>query len=112
LGVVLVLAGIVWGAFKQSSKGIWFAGIGTVAVVFSLLLISGLNGTCYYPASGEYLQHSIHIENSSSSRYTLMVMSYVSLMIPFVLAYIWYAWREMTKKKMDSKELEGDTHKY
>jgi cytochrome d ubiquinol oxidase subunit II len=112
VGVVLVLVGIIWGAFKQSSKGIWFAGVGTVATVFALLLISGLNHTCYYPAYGEYLQSSIHIENSSSSRYTLVVMSYVSLMIPFVLAYIWYAWHEMNKKKIDHKELEDEVLKY
>jgi len=112
LGVVSVLAGIVWGAFFQSSKGIWFAGVGTVAVVFALLLTAGFNGTCYYPAYGEHLQNSLHIENSSSSRYTLVVMSYVSLLIPFVLAYIWYAWRQMNKKPMDIKELEADTHRY
>jgi len=112
LGVVLVLAGIIWGAFKQSSKGIWFAGIGTIAVVFSLLLIAGFNNTCYYPAHGDYLQSSLHIENSSSSRYTLVVMSYVSLLIPFVLAYIWYAWREMNKKKINIEELEKDEHRY
>ena len=112
VGVVLVLAGIAFGAFKQSSKGIWFAGIGTVAVVFSLLIISGFNNTCYYPSYGEYLQHSIHIENSSSSRYTLVAMSYVSLLIPFVLAYIWYVWQAMNKKKTDHNELEQETIKY
>ena len=112
IGVVLVLAGIIWGAFKQSSKGIWFAGLGTVATVFSLLLLAGLNHTCYYPSYGEYLQSSIHIENSSSSRYTLVAMSYVSLLIPFVLAYIWYAWRTMNKKKIDHKELEDESIKY
>jgi len=112
VGVVLVLAGILLGAFKQSSKGIWFAGMGTVATVFSLFLVSGLNNTCYYPVFGEYMQSSIHIENSSSSRYTLIAMSYVSLLIPFVLAYIWYAWSAMNKKKIDHKELEEEVHKY
>ena len=112
LGIVLVLAGIILGAFKQSSMGIWFAGIGTVATVLALLLTSGLNYTCYYPAYGEYLQSSLHIENSSSSRYTLVAMSYVSLLIPFVLAYIWYAWYAMNKKKIDYKELEEEVHKY
>ena len=112
LGVVLVLGGIILGAFKQSSKGIWFSGIGTVATVFALLLVAGFNNTCYYPAYGDYLQSSLHIENSSSSRYTLVVMSYVSLLIPFVLAYIWYAWREMNKKKIDFEELKEETHKY
>ena len=113
IGVVLVLGGIALGAFKQSSKGIWFAGIGTISVVFSLLIIAGFNNTCYYPAYGEYLQHSLHIENSSSSPYTLVAMSYVSLLIPFVLAYIWYVWRVMNKKKISHKELEQqDTIKY
>jgi cytochrome d ubiquinol oxidase subunit II len=112
VGVVLVLAGILWGAFKQSSKGIWFAGIGTVVTVFALLLISGLNQTCFYPVHGEFMQSSLHIENSSSSRYTLVVMSYVSLMIPFVLAYIAYVWNAMNKKKIDFEELEKDVHKY
>jgi cytochrome d ubiquinol oxidase subunit II len=112
VGVVLVLAGIIWGAFKQSSKGIWFAGIGTVLTVFSLLLVSGFNQTCFYPVHGEFMQSSLHIENSSSSRYTLVVMSYVSLMIPFVLAYIAYVWNAMNKKKIDFEELEKDVHKY
>ena len=112
VGVILVLAGIFLGGFRQSSKGIWLAGIGTVATVFSLLIISGFNHTCYYPAYGDYLQSSIHIENSSSSRYTLVAMSYVSLLIPFVLAYIWYTWRAMNKRKINYNELEGETHKY
>jgi cytochrome d ubiquinol oxidase subunit II len=112
VGVVLVLAGIFVGAFKQSAKGIWLAGIGTVLTVFALLLTAGFNNTCYYPATGDYLQSSIHIENSSSSRYTLVVMSYVSLLIPFVLGYIWYVWRAMTRKKTDYADLEKDEMKY
>ena len=111
-GVVAVLAGIALGAFKESTKGIWFAGIGTIATVFALLLTAGLNNTCFYPAYGEFLQSSLHIQNSSSSFYTLVVMSYVSLMAPFVLAYIWYAWREMNKTKMDTASLEEDEDKY
>ncbi|MDR0364688.1 MAG: cytochrome d ubiquinol oxidase subunit II [Bacteroidales bacterium] len=106
IGVVLVLAGIFLGGFKASSKGIWFAGIGTILTVFALLLTAGFNNTCYYPAYGEYLQSSINIENSSSSRYTLVVMSYVSLMIPFVFAYIWYAWRQMNKRKINASDVE------
>jgi cytochrome d ubiquinol oxidase subunit II len=112
LGVVLVLGGIALGAFKQSSKGIWFAGIGTVVTVFALFILAGFNHTCFYPAYGDYLQSSLHIENSSSSRYTLVAMSYVSLLIPFVLAYIWYAWYAMNKKKIDYPELEKETHRY
>jgi cytochrome d ubiquinol oxidase subunit II len=113
VGVVLVLLGIAMGAFLRSTKGIWFAGIGTIVTVFALLLTAGFNNTCFYPAYGEYLQSSLHIQNTSSSYYTLLVMSYVSLLSPLVIAYIWYAWREMNKKKIDDKELEADdTPKY
>jgi cytochrome d ubiquinol oxidase subunit II len=112
IGVVLVLYGIFAGGFQQSRKGIWFAGLGTVLTVFALFLTAGFNNTCYYPAYGDYLQSSLNIENSSSSRYTLVAMSYVSLLIPFVLAYIWYAWRAMNKKRIDKTELEQETHKY
>jgi len=108
IGVVLVLAGIFMGGFKKSCKGIWFAGLGTVLTVFALFLTAGFNHTCYYPAYGEYLQSSLNIENSSSSPYTLVAMSYVSLLIPFVLAYIWYVWRAMNKKKIDATELEEE----
>ena len=108
IGVVLVLAGIFMGGFKKSCKGIWFAGLGTVLTVFALFLTAGFNHTCYYPAYGEYLQSSLNIENSSSSPYTLVAMSYVSLFIPLVLAYIWYVWRAMNKKKIDATELEEE----
>ena len=111
-GVVLVLAGIFIGAFKRSCKGIWFSGLGTVMTVFALFLTAGFNNTCYYPAYGEFLQHSLNIENSSSSHYTLIAMSYVSLFIPFVLAYIWYVWRAMNKKKTDKTGLEKEPIKY
>ena len=106
IGVLLVLAGIFLGGLKKSSKGIWLAGTGTVLTVLSLLLIAGYNNTCYYPSYGNYLQSSLNIENSSSSRYTLIVMSYVSLMVPFVLAYIAYAWRAMDGKKTDVRDLD------
>jgi cytochrome d ubiquinol oxidase subunit II len=106
-GVLSVLAGIFFGAFKQSSKGIWFGGIGTIATVFALFLIAGLNGTSFYPACGDYLQSSLTIENSSSSFYTLLVMCYVSLFAPLVIAYIWYAWKQMNRKKIDEVEESG-----
>ena len=108
VGVLLVLTGIALGAFKRSTKGIWFAGTGTIATVFALFLISGLNNTAFYPAIGDYLQSSLTIENSSSSRYTLLVMSYVSLFIPFVMAYIWYAWKQMNQKKTDEVPVDED----
>ncbi|MBN1651396.1 MAG: cytochrome d ubiquinol oxidase subunit II [Bacteroidales bacterium] len=114
LGVLLVLIGIIRAYFfteKCGSKGIWLSGTGTVLTVFALFLIAGYNNTAYYP-SFTNLQSSITIFNSSSSRYTLVAMSYVSLMVPFVLAYIVIAWRSINNKKIDSKEMQEDTHIY
>lgn len=114
LGVVLVLLGIIRAYFftkKCASKGIWLSGIGTVLTVFGLFLIAGFNNTAYYP-SFTNLQSSITIFNSSSSKYTLVAMSYVSLMVPFVLAYIAIAWRSINNKKIDTKEMQEDTHIY
>ena len=114
LGVVLVLWGIIrplWKFEKCASKGIWFAGIGTILTVFSLFLLAGFNNTAYYPSTYD-LQSSLTIMNSSSSHYTLTAMSYVSLLVPFVLAYIWYAWWSMNRKKIDVAEMESDEHAY
>lgn len=113
-GVVLVLWGIIlplWKFEKSASKGIWFAGIGTILTVFSLFLLSGFNNTAYYPSTYD-LQSSLTIRNSSSSHYTLTAMSYVSLLVPFVLAYIWYTWWSMNRKKIDAEEMEQDDHAY
>ncbi|NQV03616.1 MAG: cytochrome d ubiquinol oxidase subunit II [Bacteroidia bacterium] len=114
LGVLLVLFGIFrpLSNFKTcSSKGIWFAGSGTVLTVFALFLLAGFNNTAYYPSTYD-LQSSLTIMNSSSSRYTLTAMSYVSLLIPFVLAYIVYAWWSLNRKKITEEEMEGDGHAY
>jgi len=111
LGAVLLLIGIALGAFKSSSKGIWFGGIGIILFVISLFLILGYNHTAYYKSLVD-LQSSLTIENSSGSRYTLVTMSYVSLMVPFVLAYIIAVWRAMNSKKMTIKEVESDPHHY
>lgn len=114
LGVVMVLMGILRAYFvpkKCSSKGIWISGIGTVLTVFGLLLIAGYNNTAYYPSYSD-LQSSITIFNSSSSKYTLVAMSYVSLMVPFVLAYIVYAWRAVNNKKIDAAEMNEESHTY
>ena len=98
VGVVLFLFGAVKPIFKQSYlRGIWPAGIGAVLVVLSLLLCAGLNDTVYYPSTAD-LNSSLTIANSCSSEFTLSVMSVVSLIIPFVLAYIAYVWRKMDKK--------------
>lgn len=111
LGVVLVLFGIFKGAFKGSTKAFWITGGGTVLAVLGLFLIAGFNNTAYYPSVHD-LQSSLTIENSSSSRFTLVVMSYVSLAVPFVIAYIWYAWKSLTKKKIDEDDIDNDTMAY
>ena len=110
LGVVLLLTGIISG-LKESAKGIWFSGFGTVLVVISLFLILGYNYTAYYPSLAD-MQSSLTIENSSGSRYTLIAMSYVSLMVPFVLGYIIWAWRVMNSKKITIDDIKNDPHHY
>lgn len=113
-GVALVLLGIFRVALcfeKCHDKGIWAAGIGTVLTVFSLFLVAGFNNTAFYPSVYD-LQSSLTIRNSSSSHYTLTVMSYVSLFVPVVLAYIFYTWRAINRKKTNVEELEQEGHKY
>ncbi len=110
-GVGLVLSGIFITWVKKSTKGIWFSGPGTILTVLSLLLLAGLNNTCFYPSSS-HLQSSLTIENSSSSQFTLTVMSYVSLCIPFVLLYIILAWKAINNKKINQEELSETDHKY
>lgn len=112
VGVVLVLFGIAKPFIsKTSTKGIWFAGIGTVLTVLALLLCAGWNNTAYYPSLAD-LQSSLTISNSCSSPFTLKVMTYVSFFIPFVLAYIFYAWRLIDIHKITKKEMENDGHAY
>lgn len=107
-GVLAVLWGIISSVIKDNTQGIWWTGGGTILAVFSLLLVAGYNNTCYYPSNYD-LQSSLNIVNSSSSRYTLITMSYVSLAVPFVAAYIWYAWKEINKKKITESEITGGT---
>ena len=114
LGVAMVLVGIIRPITcfeKCSTKGIWLTGIGTVFTVLALFLLAGFNNTAYYPSTFD-LQSSLTIQNSSSSLYTLTVMSYVSLLVPFVIAYIWIAWRSIDNKKIDMEELNNETHVY
>lgn len=112
IGVVGVLTGIGTSLLaKKYTKGIWFAGAGTILTVFSLFLVAGLNHTAFYPSSFD-LQSSLTIENASSSKFTLTAMSYVSLMVPFVIAYISYAWWAMNRKKIDREELKTEDHLY
>jgi cytochrome d ubiquinol oxidase subunit II len=112
IGVVGVLFGIIKTLFSANwNKGIWFAGTGTVLTVLALLLCAGWNNTAYYPSLAD-LQSSLTIENSCSSFFTLKTMSYVSLLIPFVLAYIFYAWRALDLRKINSKEMQENNHTY
>ncbi|WP_068857000.1 cytochrome d ubiquinol oxidase subunit II [Leyella lascolaii] len=107
-GVALVLYAIAKSVLdKTYIKGIWPAGIGVVLTVLALLLCAGWNGTAYYPSNAD-LQSSLTIANSSSSEFTLSVMAVVSLLVPFVLAYIAYVWRAMDRKKIDKAELGTD----
>ncbi|QUB90385.1 cytochrome d ubiquinol oxidase subunit II [Prevotella denticola] len=111
-GVVLLLFGIVRTVLKPDYvRGIWPAGIGVVLVVFVLFLIAGWNNTAYYPSTAD-LQSSLTIQNSSSSEFTLKAMFYVSFLVPFVLAYIVYAWRAIDGKAIDRKEIAEDDHAY
>ena len=112
VGVVLLLFGIIKTVLKpEYVRGIWPAGIGVVLVVLVLFLIAGWNNTAYYPSTAE-LQSSLTLKNSSSSEFTLKAMFYVSFLVPFVLAYIVYAWRAIDKKAIDRKEIAEDDHAY
>lgn len=111
LGVVGVLLGIGRGIWAACENGIWSAGIGTVLVVFSLFMLAGMNNTAFYPSAHD-LQSSLTIRNASSSHYTLVAMSWVSLFVPFVLAYIVYAWRALNKKKATEQEMNEEPHVY
>ena len=110
VGVVLVLYGIIKELVSgQSSNGqsIWPVGIGVVLTVLALLLCAGWNNTAYYPSTAD-LQSSLTIANSCSSEFTLTTMTYVSFLIPFVLAYIVVAWRKIDSKKLDKEEIVTD----
>ncbi len=112
VGVVAVLWGIIRTLWKRAfDKGIWFAGAGTVLTVLALLLVAGYNNTAYYPSTHD-LQSSLTLANSCSSQFTLKVMAYVSILVPFVLAYIFYAWRSIDNRKIDAKEMEEGGHAY
>lgn len=109
-GVVAVLFGIGVGAFTNARSGIWYSGIGTAVVVICLFAIAGYNSTCYLP-SNSFPDSSLTIANSSSSLYTLKVMSWVSLFIPVVLLYIIYVWRKMNFGGLKPEDI-NDNHSY
>jgi cytochrome d ubiquinol oxidase subunit II len=114
-GIGLVTLGIFRAYFRFEGcrrKAIWGTSIGTIAAVFGLFCLAGLNNTAFYPSVYD-MQSSLTIRNASSSHYTLSAMSYVSLLIPFVLAYIWYAWRSINKKQISKEEMhQEDSHIY
>jgi cytochrome d ubiquinol oxidase subunit II len=110
-GTLLVIFGLIKSIISKYTKGIWFTGTGTFLVVFSLFIIAGFNNTSYYPSTFD-LQSSLTIENSSSSKYTLIVMSYVSLLVPFVFAYIYYAWKAINRKRINVGEIKEESHTY
>ena len=112
IGVLAVLWGIIRTLWKPAfDKGIWFAGAGTVLTVLALLLVAGYNNTAYYPSTAD-LQSSLTLANSCSSQFTLRVMFYVSFLVPFVLAYIFYAWRSIDIHKISEKEMKDGGHAY
>lgn len=113
IGVVAVLFGM-FKTIMRSKIGFVFTGAGAFLAVVTLFLIAGYNNTCYYPSIAD-LQSSLHIENSSSSEFTLTTMSYVSILIPFVLAYIVFVWRAINRKKITAEEVNdrnSDQHIY
>lgn len=112
IGVVAVLFGIIRTLLSRSwTKGIWYAGAGTILTVFGLFILAGFNHTAFYPSTAD-INSSLTIQKASSSKYTLETMSYVSIIIPFVIAYIWYAWRALTRKSINADELKGEDHSY
>lgn len=111
LGVIAVVWGVVIGVVKAGSKGIWFSGAGTILVVFSLFIIAGYNNTNFYPSNYD-LQSSLNIQNSSSSKFTLTTMSYVSLLFPVILYYSYLAMKPINQKKITDSEISGDTESH
>ena len=111
LGVIFILYSFYITVFKNSDKGIWFAGLGTIMAITTILCLLGFNQTAIYPSLVD-LNSSLTIVNSSGSLYTLTVMSYVSIGIPFVLTYIIFVWRSMDKDKITEDEITSDSHHY
>lgn len=110
-GVVLVLISLWLALFKSSDKAIWYAGFGTVPVVMALFFMAGYGGTAFYPSTAD-LQSSLTLAKASSSLFTLKTMMYVSFFIPFVVAYIWYAWRSINRRRITTEEMAGGDHMY
>lgn len=110
-GVVLVLVSLFLGIIRRSRKAIWFAGAGTVPVVMALFFLAGYGETAFYPSSTD-MQSSLTLATASSSLFTLKTMMYASFAIPFVVAYIWYAWRSITRSPINAEEMRNEEHLY
>jgi len=110
-GVVLVLVSLWLGIFRGSRRAIWYAGFGTVPVVIALFLMAGYGETAFYPSSAD-LNSSLTLAKASSSHFTLKTMMYVSFIIPFVVAYIWYAWSSINRSRITTEEMAGEGHAY
>lgn len=110
-GLVLVVAGVVLNRFTASRRGIWPAGLGTVLTCLAIFFVAGYNNTPFYPSKAD-LDSSLTIYNASSSHYTLTMMSYVALLVPFVLAYIAWVWRQMDARRLTPDEVAGDSKSY
>ena len=111
IGLVLVVLGVVMNRFTASVRGIWPAGLGTVLTCLAVFFLAGYNNTAFYPSKAD-IGSSLTIYNASSSHYTLTMMSYVALTVPFVLAYIAYVWKQMDGKKLSIDELAADKKSY
>ena len=110
-GLVLVVLGVVVNRFTASVRGVWASGLGTVLTCLSIFFLAGYNNTSFYPSKSD-IASSLTIYNASSSHYTLTMMSYVALTVPFVLAYIVYVWRQMDSQKLTIEELASDKKSY
>jgi cytochrome d ubiquinol oxidase subunit II len=110
-GVILVLVSLWFAIFKSSRRAIWFAGFGTVPVVMALFLMAGYGETAFYPSSTDP-DSSLTLAIASSSQFTLKTMMYVSFIIPFVVAYIWYAWKSINRNRITTEEMTGEGHTY
>jgi len=110
-GVAGVLYGLFIAIFKKNDYSVWFTSLGTILTVFAVFMLAGFNGTSFYPSAYD-LQSSLTIRNASSSEFTLRTMMYVSFLIPFVIAYIWYAWKSINVNKITDEEMNLNEHKY
>jgi len=110
-GVAAVLYGIGITLFRGKRIGIWFSGSGTVLAVFAIMLVAGFNRTAFYPSAYD-LNSSLTIDKASSSLFTLKTMMFISFIVPFVIVYMWYAWKAINNKKITAEEMKTDGHIY